>query len=347
MTPAAHPVRLLPALLLSALLTLRLLLPVPVTAAPAPAVAPVVVPVARVEAREIPSLVELTGTVQAAERAAISAKVSGVVSRVAVTLGSTVAAGEVLVTLEAGEITARLRQAEAQLAQAKRHLERDRGLLARNAATPDAVRTMADQFAIAQAAHQEARSMLAYTTITAPFAGVITAKRVNAGALATPGTVLLELEDNRRLQVRTALPESLIARVRLGDRLTVHVPAAGFEAAATVAEIGPASDPGSRTGAVTLDLPAAADLRSGQFARVRVPGASAIALLVPESTVVPAGQMDRVFVIEGDTARLRLVRTGQRRDGLIEILAGLDPGEMVATGNNRLLENGRRVQVQP
>ena len=347
MTPAAHPVRLLPALLLSALLTLRLLLPVPVTAAPAPAGAPVVVPVARVEAREIPSLVELTGTVQAAERAAISAKVSGVVSRVAVTLGSTVAAGEVLVTLEAGEITARLRQAEAQLAQAKRHLERDRGLLARNAATPDAVRTMADQFAIAQAAHQEARSMLAYTTITAPFAGVITAKRVNAGALATPGTVLLELEDNRRLQVRTALPESLIARVRLGDRLTVHVPAAGFEAAATVAEIGPASDPGSRTGAVTLDLPAAADLRSGQFARVRVPGASAIALLVPESAVVPAGQMDRVFVIEGDTARLRLVRTGQRRDGLIEILAGLDPGELVATGNNRLLENGRRVQVQP
>ena len=189
--------------------------------------------------------------------------------------------------------------------------------------------------------------MLAYTTITAPFAGVITAKRVNAGALATPGTVLLELEDNRRLQVRTALPESLIARVRLGDRLTVHVPAAGFEAAATVAEIGPASDPGSRTGAVTLDLPAAADLRSGQFARVRVPSASAIALLVPASAVVPAGQMDRVFVIEGDTARLRLVRTGQRRDGLIEILAGLDPGELVATGNNRLLENGRRVQVQP
>lgn len=347
MTPAAHPVRLLPALLLSALLTLRLLLPVPVTAAPAPAGEPMMVPVARVEAREIPSLVELTGTVQAVERAAISAKISGVVNRVAVTLGSTVAAGEVLVTLEAGEITARLRQAEAQLAQAKRHLERDRGLLARNAATPDAVRTMADQFAIAQAAHQEARSMLAYTTITAPFAGVITAKRVNAGALATPGTVLLELEDNRRLQVRTALPESLIARVRIGDRLTVHVPAAGFEAAATVAEIGPASDPGSRTGAVTLDLPAAADLRSGQFARVRVPSASAIALLVPASAVVPAGQMDRVFVIEGDTARLRLVRTGQRRDGLIEILAGLDPGELVATGNNRLLENGRRVQVQP
>ena len=347
MTPAAHPVRLLPALLLPALLTLRLLLPVPVTAAPAPAGEPMMVPVARVEAREIPSLVELTGTVQAAERAAISAKVSGVVSRVDVTLGSTVAAGEVLVTLEAGEITARLRQAEAQLAQAKRHLERDRGLLARNAATPDAVRTMADQFAIAQAAHQEARSMLAYTTITAPFAGVITAKQVNAGALATPGTVLLEMEDNRRLQVRTALPESLIARVRIGDQLTVHVPATGFEAAATVAEIGPASDPGSRTAAVTLDLPAGADLRSGQFARVRVPSASAIALLVPASAVVPAGQMDRVFVIEGDTARLRLVRTGQRRDGLIEILAGLDPGELVATGNNRLLENGRRVQVQP
>lgn len=321
------------------------LLPLPLTAAPADE--PVTVPVARVEAREIPALVELTGTVQAAERAAISARVSGVVSRVAVSLGSTVAAGEVLVTLEAGEITARLRQAEAQLAQAKRHLERDRSLLARDAATPETVRTRADQFAIAQAAHQEARSMLAYTTITAPFAGVIIAKRVNAGDLATPGTVLLKLEDNRRLQVRTALPESLIARVRMGDRLTVHVPAAGVEVAAAVAEIGPASDPSSRSAAITLDLPAGADLRSGQFARVLVPAESAIALLVPESAVLPAGQMDRVFVIEGDTARLRLVRTGQRRDGLVEILAGLDPGETVATGNNRLLENGRRVRVQP
>ena len=189
--------------------------------------------------------------------------------------------------------------------------------------------------------------MLAYTTITAPFAGVIIAKRVNAGDLATPGTVLLELEDNHRLQVRTALPESLIARVRMGDRLTVHVPAAGVEVAAAVAEIGPASDPSSRSAAITLDLPAGADLRSGQFARVLVPAESAIALLVPESAVLPSGQMDRVFVIEGDTARLRLVRTGQRRDGLVEILAGLDPGETVATGNNRLLENGRRVRVQP
>ncbi len=346
MTPAALPRtvrsrRYLPVLLF----VLVGLLPLPLTATPADE--PVTVPVARVEAREIPSLVELTGTVQAAERAAISAKISGVVNRVAVTLGSTVAAGEVLVTLEAGEITARLRQAEAQLAQAKRHLERDRGLLAKNAATPETVRTRADQFAIAQAAHQEARSMLAYTTITAPFAGVITAKRVNAGDLATPGTVLFEMEDNRRLQVRTALPESLIARVRMGDQLSVQIPAAGVEVAAAVAEIGPAADPGSRSSAITLDLPQRADLRSGQFARVRVPGAAAMALLVPESAVVPSGQMDRVFVIDGDTARLRLVRTGQRRDGLVEILAGLDPGELVATGNNRLLENGRRVQVQP
>ena len=68
---------------------------------------------------------------------------------------------------------------------------------------------------------------------------------------------------------------------------------------------------------------------------------------VATSAVVPSGQMDRVFVIDGDTARLRLVRTGQRRDGLVEILAGLDPGETVATGNNRLLESGRRVRVQP
>ena len=338
---------LTPAVLLS-LFLLAAPLPWTVAAADAPAAAePVQVQVARAEARELPALVELTGTVRAAERAAIAAKVSGVVSRVTVSLGSPVRAGESLVTLDAGEITARLKQAEAQLAQAKRNLERDRSLLARNAATPEAVKAMADQHAIAQAGYQEARTMLGYTTITAPFAGVVVAKRVNVGDLATPGAVLLEIEASGRLQARTGLPESLVLGVRTGDQLTVRVPAAGVEVLGTVSEMAPAADPSSRTATVTLDLPARANLRSGQFARVLVPGEPVTALLVPESAVVPSGQMDRVFVIDGDTARLRLVRTGQRRDGLVEILAGLDPGETVAIGNNRLLESGRRVRVQP
>ncbi len=309
--------------------------------------APVPVAVATAVEQEIPVLAEIVGTVQAAERAAIAAKVTGVISRMPVVLGSAVQPGDLLVAISAEEITARLNQAEAQLAQAKRNLEREQNLLQKNAATAETVKSMHDLHAIAQAGYREAKTMLGYTTITAPFAGVVTRKNVNTGDLATPGTILLQIENNQKLQVTTAVPESLVLQIRPGDVLTIKVPAAAVTVKATVTEIGSAADPSSRTAPVTLDLPAHPDLRSGQFARVLLPGKEGKALLIPTTALVPSGQMDRVFVVMEERARLRLVRTGRIHEGMTEILSGLDVGETVVTTNNQRLINGQRLQIQP
>ena len=311
------------------------------------AAAPVAVTVAKVSEQEVPVLIEVAGTLQAAERASIAAKVTGVITRMPVVLGSSVKAGDLLVALSAEEIAARLGQAEAQLAQAKRNLERDQNLLAKSAATPEAVKSMTDQYNIAQAGYREAKTMMGYATITAPFDGVVTRKNVNSGDLATPGTVLLQIENNRTLQVTTAVPESLVLHIRTGDVLTVKVEAAGVVIQGTVSEIAPTVDPNSRTAPVVLDLPANPNLRSGQFARIVLPGKSSKALMVPSSALVPSGQMDRVFVVEGERARLRLVRTGLSLNGMTEILTGLSAGETVVTTNNRLLVDGQPLRTQP
>lgn len=305
------------------------------------------VTVAQVHRQQIPAPIEVVGTLQAAESAAIAAKVSGVVTKVPVVLGSSVKSGELLVAINAGEITAREGQAEAQLAQARRNLEREQNLLAKNAATADTVKSMRDQYNMAQAGYNEARAILGYTTITAPFDGVITRKEVNSGDLATPGTPLLHLENNRRLQVRTAVPESLVLAIHPGDRLMVKVEAANILVEGTVAEVAPAADPQSRTAPVVIDLPTHADLRTGQFARVLLPGPGTTGLLIPDSALVPHGQMDRVFVVEGDRVHLRLVRTGQHHGGLVEILAGLGDGERVVISDNRHLRSGQQVRVEP
>ncbi|MCL2458297.1 MAG: efflux RND transporter periplasmic adaptor subunit [Desulfobulbus sp.] len=306
------------------------------------------VTVARVCRQALPASIEVTGTVQAAERAAIAAKITGVITDIPVVLGSAVKAGDLLVTVSAGEITARLSQAEALLAQARRNLEREQSLQTKHASTPETVKSMADQFAVAQAGYREAKTMLGYTTITAPFDGVVTRKNAQAGDLATPGTVLLQVESLRTLQVRSAVPESLVLGIRPGDALTVRVEAAGVTVRATVSEVAPAADPKSRTALVILNLPPDPALRPGQFARLLVTGANARTLLVPESAVAPSGQMDRVFVVTDDNrASLRLVRTGMRRDGMVEILSGLDGGETVATGNNRLLVDGQPLRARP
>lgn len=313
----------------------------------ATAYAPVTVTVAKVQAQRIPSLIEVAGTLQAAESAAIAAKVTGIVTKVPVMLGSTIKAGDLLVQISAGEISARLSQAEAQLAQARRNLEREQNLLAKSAATEETVKSMRDQYNMAQAGYNEAKAMLGYTAITAPFDGVITRKEVNSGDLTTPGTLLLQLENNRRLQVRSSVPESLVLAIHSGERLTVKVDAAGVLVEGTVTEVAPAADPQSRTAPVVIDLPPHADLRAGQFARVQLPSPDASGLLIAESAVIAHGQMDRVFTVEGDRVHLRLVRTGQRHDGMVEILSGLAEGETVVVTNNRLLHNGQQVRIQP
>jgi RND family efflux transporter MFP subunit len=304
--------------------------------------------VAKVQQQDIPAVIEVAGTLQAKESATIAAKVSGIVTRVSVVLGSTVQKGDLLVAISAEEIGARLSLAEAQLAQARRNLEREQNLLKKNATTPETVKSMRDQYNIALAGYAEAKTMLSYTTITAPFNGVITRKEVNSGNLTTPGTPLLYLENNQKLQVRSAVPESLVLSISTGDQFMVRVDAADALVRGTVAEIAPATDPNSRTTPVVIDLPAHPNLRTGQFARVLLPGLeSSTGLLIPERAVVPLGQMDRVFVVKNGRAHLRLIRTGLRHEGMIEVLAGLSAGETVAVSNNSLLHNGQQVQVQP
>ncbi|MCG8551711.1 MAG: efflux RND transporter periplasmic adaptor subunit [Desulfobacterales bacterium] len=294
----------------------------------------------------VPTLVEVVGTLQAVERAAIAAKVTGVVTDVPVVLGSYVNKGDLLVEISAREIAARLNQAQARFNQAGRNLSRERKLLKKHATTAETVKSMQDEYAVAKAAVQGARTMLGYATITAPFSGVITAKNVYAGDLATPGTVLLRMENDQKLQAVCAVPESLVLQIRPGQMLTVTIPTAGLTINGRVAEVAPSADPVSRTAPVTIDLSYNKKLRTGQFARVKLPGQIKISLYVPDSAVLPQGQMERVFVAKDNKAQLRLVRTGMGQDGLTEIVAGLHPGETVIVENNEHLVDGQPIKTQ-
>ncbi|WP_028585642.1 efflux RND transporter periplasmic adaptor subunit [Desulfogranum mediterraneum] len=296
---------------------------------------------------KVPVLVEVVGTLQAVKRASLAAKVTGVVTRVPVVLGSKVAPGELLVSISAEEITAQLKQAEAQLKEARRNLEREKKLLRKEATTAQTVKSMEDRYSVARAAFQEAQTMLGYTRIHAPFSGVITQKKIHEGDLASPGVVLLRLEDDQQLQVVAAVPESLVLEIEIGDSLTITIPAVGVTTRGVVAEIAPAADPASRTAPITIDLPRDAKLRTGQFARVLLPGAAEQTLFIPREAVRSRGQLDRVFVVEEERARLRLVRTGRIHQGMVEILSGLDPEERVVTSSEAPLVNGQQLKVQP
>ncbi|NNK15012.1 MAG: efflux RND transporter periplasmic adaptor subunit [Desulfofustis sp.] len=292
-----------------------------------------------------PRQVEIMASVEAAQSASIAAKISGNITELPVNLGSKVSSGDILVIISANEIKAKLSQAQAQLEQSKRNLTRERNLLKKNAATSESVKTLEEQNRIAQATFNEVQTMLDYATIRAPFDGVITSKPANIGDLATPGRTLLTLENESSLQVITDVPEALVLDLAIGDILPVKIDAANLEISGTVTEIAPRADPTSRTAPVKLQIPNAPDIRSGQFARVSLPGSRGTAIMVPKSAVQSFGQLERIYVEQDGRVRLQLVKTGKIVNDLIEILSGVSAGDRVVVSDTRELVDGRRVFV--
>jgi RND family efflux transporter MFP subunit len=294
---------------------------------------------------EAPIQVELAGSLQAVEQVTISARVAGQIVKLPVQLGSKVKKGDLLVKIAAAEINARVQQAETQLAQARRNLARETALHEVDASTRTKVKTLAERVQIKEAEYLEAKTILGYTQITAPFAGTVTDKSVDVGDQAAPGVPLLQLENDSKLEVVIQVPEGLSKSLTLGSRLPLTVPAAGLTLNAQIREIAPTVDPASRTTQIKLLLPAASGLRSGQFARVALPGNQAKSLLVRSSALRKTGQLHQVFVAEQGLARMRLVRIGAEIDGRTEILSGLQEGDQVVVDALGKLQDGQPLKV--
>jgi len=300
-----------------------------------------------VESKQRVATEEVVGTVRAKLRAVIEAKVSGKVDQMLVVPGQQVKAGELLAHIDALEVQARRDQALALKQQAEADLKRFASLLEQKILAQAEYDNAQAKARVATAAVVETETLVGYTKVTAPFDGVITRKHADVGDLAVPGKPLLEMEDSRTLRLEADVPEAVVGKVALGDKLIVRIAALESELGGTVSEIAPTSDPGSRTFLVKLDLPAKSGLRAGQFGRVAMPVGEASALRVPVGAVVVRGQMEIVFVVVDGKAQLRLVKTGKRIGDELEIISGLSGGEKIVTENVMGLVDGQPVSLKP
>ena len=305
------------------------------------------VKVARVQARECAVTEDVVGTVRSSERAFVEAKVSGRVESVLVDLGQRVKSDELLARIDAQEVKARVDRANAEREQALKDWQRVQKLYDREVASKADFDAAEARYLAAEAALAEAKAMVGYVEVLAPFDGVVARRLVNAGDFAQPGKVLFELERPEVLRFETDVPEALIGFVRGGEDVEVEVPTLGRVIFGKVAEVAPAADAGSRTFAVRINLPNVEGLRAGQFGRAAIPIARQMSLWVPLSARVLRGQMEVVFVRSGGRAIMRLVRTGKVRDGEVEILSGLVEGEEIVVEGAGLLRDGQRLATRP
>ena len=198
-----------------------------------------------------------------------------------------------------------------------------------NAAGDDAKR-MEAQMQQAQAAVLEARTMLSYTVIRAPFAGRVIRKMVDVGDMVAPGQPLFLLDVAAQPQLHAYIAESLIAHLKVGQVLAVEIDALALNLEGSIAEIVPQAEPASRTTLVKIDLAPQANLVTGLYGRLEIPYGTYRALVVPASVVREVGQLHLVSVLDTDGyPHRRFVTLGQRHDGLVEVLTGLQEGEEV------------------
>jgi RND family efflux transporter MFP subunit len=290
---------------------------------------------------------DVVGTVRPKLSASIEAKVSGRIEQMLVVAGQVVTNGQLLARLDAAEINSRLEQASAALEQAELDRNRVSKLFDQQASTRAELDAVNARYRMAKGAVDEAKAMVSYVTVAAPFDGVITRKLADVGDLAVPGKLLLQMENPAMLRFEADVPEAFVDNVKLGQDLSVNVASVSNQISGTIAEISPIADPNSRTFLVKLDLPKVNGLRSGQFGRVAVPVGNDEVIRVPASAVVQRGQMEIIFVAANGHAQLRLVKTGRRAGNEVEIVSGLNSGENIVTDGAASLTDGQPLAIQP
>ena len=324
---------------------------------------PVSVQTVRIERANIPTVVEGVGSLHGAREAVLSAKVMGTVLEIRKHAGESVRRGEVLVVLDDREVAGNIGQAEGALAQARAaaalaesNLKRFEQLRQRGAASQlelDQARfaheTAEGAVRQAEGAAATAGSYESYAQIPAPFDGQVVDRLVEVGDLAAPGRPLMRVEDGRRLRLHVTLAESQAMGATTGGPVQVIVPSIdGRSFAGTVAEVVPAVDPATRTQLVKIDLPADTALRSGLFARARFTIGTREALSIPASALVRRGGLSGVFVAEEGRAAFRLVELAEAQAGeTIEVLAGIEAGDLVVVDAPATLTEGAAIEVQP
>ena len=199
----------------------------------------------------------------------------------------------------------------------------------------------------AEAAKRTAEITRTYSDIRAPFAGVVTEKRVNAGDMAAPGTALLTIEQAGAYQLEASVEEAKLSVIRAGQPVSVKLDAFEQAIPAKVTQVIPAVDAASRSFLVKILLPPDSRLHSGLFGRATFVLGTRQSVAVPRSAVVEIGQVRNVLVADNGVARARLVSLGESRANFVEVLSGVSPGDQIIDPRPSNVADGSRIEAKP
>jgi len=308
---------------------------------------PVPVELTAVTRADVPSFFTGTASIEAEQQADVLAKANGTVSRLHVEEGDDVAAGAILLELDATEHAARREEARVRAESQQREFERLRALHDKGIASD---REFEDGKLLAETAQAQlkvADIMLDYTRVRAPFAGRITRRMLNVGQNVAIGTHLFSIADLDPLLARVHMPEKEVERIRIGQEVRIVPDARPSEShAGRVRLIAPAVDMRTGTVKVTVALDEGQDgLRPGAFVRAQIKtDTHARAMVIPKRALVSEGGETFVYRAVADSVVRVRIETGYADERMAEVVVGLGDGDRVVTVGQGAIRHGTKVR---
>ena len=308
---------------------------------------PTAVELAKVSKVALSIDVSAVGSLRSNESVTLRPETAGRISIIGFKDGAAVNKGSLLVGLDDATQAAELAQARANLELARSTQKRNEDLYQKKFISGQALDSSAATLRVQEAAVALADAKVAKTRIRAPFTGVVGIRNVSVGDYVKEGQELINLEDLGTLKVDFRLPEATLARLKIGQTIEITSDALpGERFTATLDAINPLVDANGRSISCLARLDnAAGKLRPGMFVRTRLIFESRDdALMIPEQALVADPVQAFVFTVVEGKAKKVLVKTGLRRDAKVEVLEGLQAGDVVVAAGQLKLRDGAPVR---
>lgn len=308
-----------------------------------------------------------SGTIEASQTASISTRIMGYINHIYVKAGDHVRKGQLVASINSQDIQAKkaqadaaIMEAEANVKNAQKDYDRFNALYQKQSASAKELDNVTLQYnaskARLEAAKQmrnEVNAMNSYANIVSPMDGTVTQKIADEGGMAVPGSPLLTIEQNGKLQISASVSESDINKIKKGDKAKVEIKAIGKTIESVITEISPSSLVTGGQYLIKLGIPEPEkkNLYSGMYVNVFIPvkqqaqnPAENNGILVPTASLVRQDQLTGLYTISsGNTALLRWVRTGKISGDKTEILSGIAADEKFILKAATPLYNGAPV----
>lgn len=306
-----------------------------------------------------------SGKIEAVESADLSTRMMGHVDKIYVNVGDRVGAGQLLLSINNTDISAKLAQVNAGITEAtaafdnaEKDYNRFTALFKENSASQKELDDISSNYTMAKARLEVAKQMknevnaqFSYANIRAPFAGIVTNTFINAGDMANPGLPLLEIEAPGKFQVLAMVPESEIIQIKAGAEVNIVLKSLNKVVKGKVTEISTsAKNTGGQYMVKVVLEESKAKILSGMYATVRFPvkrKTTANTILIPMQAIIDKGQLKGIYTVsQRNTALLRWLRLGRTYGDQVEVLSGLSADEQYIVSAEGKLYNGAKITFQ-